>query len=157
VALDTRFRRNVRRLLRLASPALRVALRSPAHWPVSGRLLLLSVTGRRTGTTYTFPVRYHRDGDLLKVITANNWWRNLRDGPTPVTVWLRGRRRAATARAHHGDDTVAAELPDFLARNPALAKMYGIPRAPEGGYPAEHVRAAAAHVAVVHIRPQEAP
>lgn len=142
-------------MLRLATPALRLVLRSPVHRLASGRLLLLSVTGRRSGTVYTFPVRYQRDAETIKVITANNWWHNLRDGPTPVTVWLRGRRRDVTATAHHGDETVLAELPEFLARNPALAHMYGIPRAPDGGYPAEQVRAAAARVTIIYLRSRE--
>jgi hypothetical protein len=141
----------MRRVLKFAGPLLRVVLRSPAHWLASRRLLLLSVTGRRTGTVYTFPVGYHRDGDLIKIVSARSWWRNLSDGDTPVTVWLRGRRRTATGRAHYGDDTVAAELPGFLRRNPSLSRMYGIPRRPDGGYDPDHVRAAAAHVAVVHL------
>ena len=139
-------------MLRLASPVLRVVLRTPAHLLVSRRLLLLRVTGRRTGTPYTFPVGYHRDGHTLKIVSARNWWRNLRDGPAPVTVWLRGRRRSATAVAHYGDETVAAELPGFLRRNPSLGKMYGIPRRPDGGYDDETVRDAAATVAVVYVR-----
>ena len=142
----------MRHVLRLASPVLRVVLRTPAHLLVSRRLVLLRVTGRRTGTPYTFPVAYHRDGDTLKIVSARTWWRNLRDGPAPVTVWLRGRRRSATAWAHYGDETVAAELPGFLRRNPSLGKMYGIPRRPDGGYDDETVRDAAATVAVVYVR-----
>ena len=65
---------------------------------------------------------------------------------------LRGRRRSATAVAHYGDETVAAELPGFLRRNPSLGKMYGIPRRPDGGYDDETVRDAAATVAVVYVR-----
>jgi hypothetical protein len=122
---------------------------------VSSRLLLLSVTGRRTGTSYTFPVRYHREGDVLKVITANKWWRNLRDGPSPVTAWVAGRRRDATAVVHHGDDTAAAELGESLVRNPALGKLYGIPRGPDGDFATDQVRAAAAHVTTVHLRLRE--
>lgn len=141
--------------MRLAGPVLRVLLRSPAHRLVSRRLLLLSVTGRRTGRTYTFPVGYHRDGDLLKVVSATGWWRNIGDGPTQVTLWLRGRRHTATARAHHGDHTVAEELPGFLARNPSLARMYGIGRGPDGQYPDEQVRAAARYVSVTYLRVQE--
>jgi hypothetical protein len=147
----------MRRVLKLAGPLLRLVLRSPVHWPASRRLLLLSITGRRTGTVYTFPVGYHRDGDLIKIVSARTWWRNLSDRDAPVTVWLRGRRRTGTGRAYHGDDTVAAELPGFLQRNPSLARMYGIPRRPDGGYDPGDVRAAAAHVAVVHVTLQELP
>jgi hypothetical protein len=155
VTLETRYRRNMRRVLRLASPVLRPVLRSPAHRLVSHRLMLLSVTGRRTGAVYTFPVSYHRDGDLLTIVSARNWWRNLRDGPVPVTVWLRGRRRAASAWAHHGDDTVASELAAFLRRHRSLGRMYGIRRRPDGSYDDLTVRAAAADVAVAYVKLEE--
>jgi hypothetical protein len=155
VTLETRYRRNMRRMLRLAGPVLRTVLRSPAHRLVSHRLMLLSVTGRRSGTVYTFPVGYRRDGDRLTVISARNWWRNLRDGPVPVTVWLRGRRRDATAWAHFGDETVAAELAAFLRRHRSLGQMYGIPRRPDGGYDDRSVQAAAADVAVAYVKLEE--
>lgn len=151
MSLDNPYRRRVRRVLRVATPLLRVLLRSRAHRPASRRLLLLSFTGLRSGASYTFPVGYRRDGPLLKVITANHWWRNLRAPGTPVTVWLHGRRHAATARAYFGDEVVAADLPGFLAHNPSLARLYGIETDQEGRPGAQSVSEVAKQVAVVHI------
>ena len=58
-------------------------LRSPAHRLLSGRLLLLTYTGRRSGTQYTIPVQYVRDGEALLVTVGwperKLWWRNLRE------------------------------------------------------------------------------
>ena len=101
---------------RVVNPLVRGLLRSPAHGLLSGRLALLSVTGRRSGRTFTFPVGYHRDGDRVTISVASperkRWWRNLSEA-APVEIWLAGVRRAGTGRAH-GDEragvTVEIEL-----------------------------------------------
>jgi len=67
-------------------------LSSPAHGLMSDRLLILTVTGRRTGKKRTFPVAYQQDGDRLTLHIdwpeKKVWWRNLIGG-APVTVRLR--------------------------------------------------------------------
>src|SRR4051812_2573211 len=84
---------------RIGNPAVVALLRSRAHRLVSGRLLLITVTGRRTGRTFEIPVGYSRDGDQLTIPVvmpgAKLWWRNLRGG-APVQLLLRGERRTAT-------------------------------------------------------------
>lgn len=61
-------------------------------------LLLLHVTGRRSGRVYSTPVAYHRrEGGRLLVLTSSRWRVNLRGTPTPVEVTLLGRRLPATA------------------------------------------------------------
>ena len=56
-------------------------LRSKRHQLLSKSHLLLTVTGRKTGKRYTFPVNYRRmeDGKLV-IGTEANWWRNLKGG-----------------------------------------------------------------------------
>jgi hypothetical protein len=54
-----------RLLFTLLNPIMRGLLRTPAHGLVSGRLMLLTVTGRATGKRYTIPVGYARVGDVL--------------------------------------------------------------------------------------------
>ena len=103
-------------LNRVVNPLVRGLLRSPAHGLLSGRLALLSVTGRRSGRTFTFPVGYHRDGDRVTISVGSperkRWWRNLSDA-APVEIWLAGVRRAGTGQAR-GDErtgvTVEIEL-----------------------------------------------
>src|SRR5271169_1183835 len=77
-------------------------LGSPLHAPVSGRLLLITVTGRKSGREITLPVMYTREGDTLKIPVMwperKLWWRNLRDG-APVRLRLRGRDIAGNAVA----------------------------------------------------------
>jgi len=63
--------------------------------------LELRYTGRRSGRQYVLPVQYARVGSRLVVAPqaaeSKTWWRNFRT-PQPVSVRLRGRLRAGTAR-----------------------------------------------------------
>ena len=87
---------------RAINPLVRLVLRSPAHGLLSGHLALLSVTGRRSGRTFTFPVGYDRDGDRVTIGVdwpeRKRWWRNLLE-PAPVEIWLAGVRRTGTGQA----------------------------------------------------------
>ena len=56
-------------------------LRSKRHDLLSNNHLLITVTGRKTGKRYTFPVNYRRTEDGKLVIgTESDWWRNLKGG-----------------------------------------------------------------------------
>jgi deazaflavin-dependent oxidoreductase (nitroreductase family) len=76
-------------------------LRSPAHRLLSGMVIELRYTGRRTGREYVLPVQYARTGQRLVVrpqaAQRSTWWRNFHT-PTPVTVRLAGRIRRGTAQ-----------------------------------------------------------
>ena len=49
------------------NPIVATVLRSPAHGLLSGRLALITVTGRVSGREYTIPVLYERDGDMVRI------------------------------------------------------------------------------------------
>ena len=112
-------------LNRVVNPVVCGLLRSPAHGVLSGRLALLTVTGRRSGRTFTFPSGYHRDGDRVTIGVdwpeRKRWWRNLIDA-APVEVWLAGVRRGATGKAR-GDEqagvTVEIQLDGASGPTPA--------------------------------------
>ncbi|GAB2723828.1 nitroreductase family deazaflavin-dependent oxidoreductase [Nocardia thraciensis] len=74
------------------------------------RLLLLTTTGRRSGTPHTTPMMFHRDGDRVVVIASNQgaprhpqWYLNLTANPS-VTVELGDETYSATARPLTGAD-----------------------------------------------------
>ena len=99
---------------RAINPLVRLVLRSPAHGLLSGHLALLSVTGRRSGRTFTFPVGYDRDGDRVTVGVdwpeRKRWWRNLLE-PAPVEIWLAGVHRTGTGQARGDEHTgVSVEI-----------------------------------------------
>lgn len=86
----------------VANPPLRAALRSPAHRALSGSLLLLDYTSRRSGRHCVFPVQYAVSGEDLVVIAghhrAKTWWRHFDDHPQQVIAHLRGRATNVTVR-----------------------------------------------------------
>lgn len=88
-------RTTVQRLvLHAPNPVVRAVLRSPAHRLLSGGLLLLTYTGRRSGAAYTIPVGYRRDGTALLITVGwperKLWWRSLREPGAAVTARVRG-------------------------------------------------------------------
>ncbi len=94
---------------RVVNRVLRWMLSRPARARRIGRhLLLLHLTGRRSGRRMVFPVAYRRLGDGRLLVLTNSPWRvNLRDRPD-VTVTLLGQARPAQAELVEDPDTVAA-------------------------------------------------
>jgi hypothetical protein len=86
-------------------------LSSPAHLILSGKRLVLSFTGRRSGTRYATPVNYLQRGSELLITTDSRWWHNLAGG-APAGLRLRGRRVQASAEAIRDPGTVARVGPD---------------------------------------------
>lgn len=66
-------------------------LRSPFHALLSNGMMLITVTGRKTGKKYTTPVGYYEEGGYLWVITSRDrtWWRNLQGGANVGLVMKR--------------------------------------------------------------------
>lgn len=58
-------RRRQARLMRLVNIPMRALLQLPLPTPLGSRLMLVTITGRRTGRRYCQPVSYVRDGDTL--------------------------------------------------------------------------------------------
>lgn len=101
--------------LRAQNPLVRALLRSPAHGLLSGRVLLISYTGRRSGRSFALPVQYVREGDEVVVTVGwperKTWWRNFSDAPRPVVLRLAGRDVQGTARAvERGDGGVQVRI-----------------------------------------------
>ena len=97
-------------IMSMLNPVIGAVLRSPLHRLVSPGLLLLTVTGRRTGRRYSIPVGYQRDGDDLVVMVSEarskQWWRNYEE-PAPIEMRLRGEQRSGVAER---SEAVCSEL-----------------------------------------------
>ena len=104
-------------------------LRSPLHGLLSGSIMLITVTGRKSGKAYTTPVNYTRlgEGEALNVMSyrQRTWWRNLRGGAA-VTLHLQGRDVPGQATLFEDDEGVAAELASMLKQSPGYAKYLGV-------------------------------
>ena len=103
---------------KVVNPLMRALLRSPLHGLVSGSLLLITFTGRRSGREYTTPVGYEEHDGTLYVTSQTDrvWWKNLRGG-ADVTVRLRGEIREGRADVIEDDGTVADYVLGFVERH----------------------------------------
>jgi hypothetical protein len=103
------------RLINMMNPLVRALLRSPLHVAVDNALLILHITGRRTGRRYDIPVGYvELDGRLI-VTTQHTWRSNLRGG-ADVAVTHAGRRRPMHADLDEQPASVAATLRAVIER-----------------------------------------
>ena len=60
-------------LYRVLNVAVGIVLGSPLHGILSGKVMLLGVTGRRSGRTYTVPVSYLCVGEEIVCFTGPAW------------------------------------------------------------------------------------
>jgi len=101
-------------MLHAPNTVVRALLRSPAHRILSGRVLLLTYTGRRTGEPHTIPVQYVRDGAALVVTVGwperKVWWRSLGGQGARVSLTVAGRRCEALAEVRESADGVTVRL-----------------------------------------------
>jgi deazaflavin-dependent oxidoreductase (nitroreductase family) len=97
-------------LLKFVNPVVREVLRSKQlHRLASKNLILLTVTGRKSGRSYTVPVTRHERPDGALVVSAAGGWRhNLQDG-AEARVTLDGRERPAHVAVEH-DPVRATEV-----------------------------------------------
>jgi deazaflavin-dependent oxidoreductase (nitroreductase family) len=97
---------------RTTNPLVRAVLSSPLHPLLSRGLALITVTGRRSGRRFTFPVGYRQDGDRVTISVGwperKHWWRNLTDGAR-VDMRIRGQHRVGQAKAR-GDERTAVTV-----------------------------------------------
>ena len=128
-------------------------LRSPFHRLLSNGMMLITVTGCKTGKKYTTPVGYYREGDDLWVLTSRDrkWWRNLKGG-AKVDLLLRHNPVVAFAEPALDQKTVEDQLCEYLRRIPQAAKGLGI-CVQSGNANMEDIRRIASERLFVRIRP----
>jgi hypothetical protein len=103
----------------LINVPMRILLRLPFPTPLSRSLMLVSLTGRKTGKRYQQPVSYVPDGDTLLTPGGGKWKLNLQeDRPVPI----RWRGREALARPELIKDAAEVErlLRLMMAVNPRV-------------------------------------
>jgi deazaflavin-dependent oxidoreductase (nitroreductase family) len=102
-------------------------LRSPLHGMLSNSMMLITVTGRKTGKKYTLPVGYYRENGYLWVLTSRErtWWKNLQAG-TDVSLLLRRQPVSAFAQAELETHSVERLLREYLMHIPQSARSMGI-------------------------------
>ena len=104
---------------RLRDGFIATMLRSPLHRFLSGSLLLISFTGRRTGHEHSRPVMFAEDEGGLIIFVGHPekkvWWRNLGEGAS-VHVLVRGRDLEGYGEVVRGDSALAARYVERFPR-----------------------------------------
>jgi deazaflavin-dependent oxidoreductase (nitroreductase family) len=110
-------------------------LKSPLHSLVSKNMLLITVTGRKSGKSITTPTAYFREGNTLWLISqrSSKWWRNLRGGAN-VTVVLSGKNIQGRGSVIEDEQAVAQRLFDNFKTDAQRAKFAQV-RIDEKGIP----------------------
>ena len=114
-------------LVRAFNPVARLLLRSPLHGLLDPTVLLLHVTGRKTGRRYDIPMGYTALDDRLVLITVARWRANLRGGGD-VEVTRHGVRRPMHALLDEDPASVAVTYDSVIEHLgwPRAARQLGI-------------------------------
>jgi hypothetical protein len=123
---------------------MRRLLSLPFATPISKRLMLLYLTGRRTGRSYRQPVSYVRDGDTLLTPGGGTWKLNLQPG-RPERIRLNGRTVSARPDLIDDVEEIDRALMTMTAANPRTASFIPIPRQEDGHFEHEALVNAVAH------------
>ena len=137
------------------NPLVTAVLRSPVHWILSFGLMLITVTGRRTGRRYTIPVGYQRDGVVLTILVSEapkkQWWRNFH-APAPVELHVQGRTVPGTAALiPPGSSEFRARAEETLRRLPWMGRVFGVEYKKGQGLGDAQLAALQRNIAVVQV------
>ncbi len=103
-------------LLQLGNPVVRRVLHSPFHRILSKHLVVLTVTGRKSGREYAIPIGRHQHGSVLTVAARGRWRFNLRGGAN-VRIRIDGREHAAYGELEEDPEQVAKAYLALLQRS----------------------------------------
>jgi hypothetical protein len=124
-------RRIQQRVFRVVNVPMRAVLGLPFATPLSGRLMLVFLTGRKTGKSYRQPVSYVRDGAALLSPGGGNWKLNLAGG-RPERIRLRGKDVLARPEIVSDAEEIERLLGVMTAANPMAGRFVAIPKGPDG-------------------------
>jgi hypothetical protein len=133
----------------------RVLLASPLHFLMSGSVMVMFYTGKKSGRNFSTPVRYLQTGDAVRCFTScdTQWWRNFQE-PTEVSLLIGGHRASYRATAQRLEPAVTrVKLRDFLQAYPQDRVYHDIRVDDTGDLNNEDLEAAVARAVVVDMYP----
>lgn len=136
----------------VGNPFMKAILRSPLHPVMSKNVAVLSVSGKKSGQVYTFPVNYQRDGDEVWVLSmwGRTWWKNLRGG-AKIIIRLIGRDFNAWGEVFEERQDITHHLRRFILRSPAYGRYLKVDIDPDGNPIPEDLTKAAEDRVMVRI------
>jgi deazaflavin-dependent oxidoreductase (nitroreductase family) len=134
------------------NPIMMWILRSPLHGLLSGSTMIITYTGRKSGKTFSTPVNYVRDGDVLWTVSFRHrtWWKSLRD--SPVTLRMQSKDVTGVATTTTDQQEVADCLMAYLRKAPQIAKYIGVGLDASGQPKSQDVAEAAKTRVMVRVR-----
>lgn len=118
--------------MRLVNVPMRTVLGLPFTTPISKRLMLATIVGRKTGKVYRLPLSYLREGgDTLLTPGGGRWRLNLQTGQ-PVRLRVAGRDVTARPELIGDVDEIQKLLGPMMAANSNIARFMRIPTGPDG-------------------------
>ena len=128
-------RRLQARMMRVINVPMRILLGLRFATPLSGRLMLVFLTGRKTGKSYRQPISYVRQGTTLLTPGGGKWKLNLQAG-RPERIRLRGRDVLARPELVSHPDEIERLLGVMTRPTPGSAPSLASLRDPMGGWTA---------------------
>src|SRR5262249_23150495 len=110
------------RLMRVINVPMQLILGLPFATPLSRQLMLLHLTGRKSGKRYVQPVSYVPDGNTLLTPGGGRWRLNLRPSEC-VRLRLRGRDVLARPELIRDVDQIALLLRRMQSVNPRITSF----------------------------------
>lgn len=146
----------------IINPCMRILLRSPLHFILSGNVMLIAFRGRKSGRQLVTPVRYAREGNRVICFTgeANKWWHNFKEA-ADVQLTMKGSTVTARAQSFlhplhvmerggvRKDERVRLELERFLVKFPQDAIYHDIHWGKDGKLVEAELVQALPHVVMV--------
>lgn len=127
-------------------------LRSPLHRMVSKSIMLITFTGRKSGKTFTTPISYTRNDDLVTAFTHAKWARNL-EGGAPVSVIIKNKPFQGQAVIVSDDkEAIAVGLNAHLSHVRSDARFYQVTFDEDGSPHWEDVVRAANNCEMIQIK-----
>jgi hypothetical protein len=137
-------RRVQARAFRAINVPVRILLGLPFPTPAGRRLMLLHLTGRRTGRRYRQPVSYIPDGDTLLTPGGGRWKLNLAEDRS-VRIRLRGRDVYAVPEIISDPGQVQQLLERMATASPTVKRFVAVPRDADGHFDRRRLQTAVDH------------
>ena len=147
------------RIMHIVNVPMRRILSLPFPTPIGRHLMLLRLTGRRTGRTYRQPVSYIRHDDVLLTPGGGRWTLNLMDDQ-PVPIRLLGRDVTARPELISDPDEVERLLDIMVTANPTTQRFVRVPRDRDGRLNRAALMTAITHgfrIVRWHLHPADLP
>ena len=118
----------VKFFFRMINPFVAWLLQSRLHGLISFQLMLLEITGRRSGRIFRIPVSYAKQTDDLICLTLgkNLWWRNLQDCSSATLIYKGLRQLAPVQLVVNDAAIIEAQMRMLIAHNPIDAVFAGV-------------------------------